>query len=1121
MINFYLTEIKQKLAKVEALDSRKIALNGLALFFILISIAILFICFTEYIFRFNTLVRAIIFYLFILFFSVLFFLLFIKPVLKSFFIFSKPNFISASSKVGSAFSNIKDELLNALEIISNKTEGYSADLINASVARIYKKTANLDFTKSVDFSQSFKKIKIGLAIAIISTLLIILIPAFNSSAIRLINYDKSFVPPQKFYFNVLPGDKEITKGDSLTITVTTIGEAPSEIFLFTKTIEQAVFNQILLTAVNTGKYFYRILDVRNSFEYYAIAEGIKSDVYKISVINRPSITQLDVTIIPPAYSRLPIITQRDNGNISALSGSKIVLNIKCSRELSTAKINFSDSTKHNLIINNKNASTEFTIKNSIKYFIDIKDNQGIDGINPITYTIQKLEDRSPLIELISPQENVKLGVDGKLPISVKISDDFGFSSLLLNYRLSTSKYRSTNNEYSKIPISIKKDIVEDEIFYLWDLSPLYLAEGEALSFFLEVFDNDNVNGPKSTKSQILSVFVPSLDEMFKSSENSQIEATEELKETLKEAEKLGVELKKISDELKQNSKEINWQEKERIEKVSKKFSDLLQKAEDANQKLDELRKELMQNNLLSEETLQKYNELQNLLEQLDSEELLNALKRMQEAMQNMLRDNIQMSLEELKANEEYFKKSIERTLNLLKRVQVEMKVDELIKRVENISSKLDDLSNKTEQTNLNDKPKRDELIKRQDDLSKDLSNLLNEMKNLEDIMSELTDMPLNELEKLIDEFEKQKNEELSQEIMEELKKLQKSEATKSQKQLSKNIQNTKSSINNLQAVLQQLNQMKTFYEMMKILDDLLTLSKMQEDLKNKTSVTSPQSPELNKNTRMQNELQNNLNRVLQKMSSLSQKTFAITPEMGRALGKANSEMQQSIIMMQNGNPTFAAQKQIEAMKNLNNAASLIKGGIDKMMNGGQGGSMMGLMQQLQKLAQQQMELNQLTQMLNQGKMTQEMMAQIQRIAQQQEIIRKSLEQLNRETQEAGKSKLLASNLEKILNEMKEVVSNLQSQKIDDDLVKQQERILSKLLDAQRSINERDFEKERRANVGKEIIRSSPPELIFKTEEGKNKIKDELLKAIREGYKKDYEDLIRKYFESLEKYYRQN
>ena len=174
------------------------------------------------------------------------------------------------------------------------------------------------------------------------------------------------------------------------------------------------------------------------------------------------------------------------------------------------------------------------------------------------------------------------------------------------------------------------------------------------------------------------------------------------------------------------------------------------------------------------------------------------------------------------------------------------------------------------------------------------------------------------------------------------------------------------------------------------------------------------------------------------------------------------------------------------------------------------------MQQLQKLGQQQMNLNQMTQMMNQGQLSQEMTAQMQRLAQQQEAIRKSLEQLNQEAKESGQSKRLAANLEKILNEMKEVVTNLQSEKVNNDLVKQQEKILSKLLDAQRSMNERDYENERKSDSGKNYSLSSPPDLLLNTDEGKNKLKDALIKAIKEGYRKDYEDLIRKYFEALEK-----
>jgi hypothetical protein len=58
------------------------------------------------------------------------------------------------------------------------------------------------------------------------------------------------------------------------------------------------------------------------------------------------------------------------------------------------------------------------------------------------------------------------------------------------------------------------------------------------------------------------------------------------------------------------------------------------------------------------------------------------------------------------------------------------------------------------------------------------------------------------------------------------------------------------------------------------------------------------------------------------------------------------------------------------------------------------------------------------------------------------------------------------------------------------------------------MNERDYEKDRKSNTGQNTARTSPPDLILSTDEGKKRLKDELIKAIREGYKKDYEDLIK-------------
>jgi hypothetical protein len=1112
----YLAIIQSKLRDVFVRENKRNALKGLYSLTTTFCGLVFAFGFLENIFEFSTTIRAILFFLLIGINILLLCRFIIFPLLKNYSHFARPDYLQISKKVGNSFPEINDELLNTLQLIDKNQQWSSSQLIDAAFERIYNKIKDYNFTSIVDFISTKKYLRIAFFSLIMLTVLEITVPSLSYASFRLINFAKSFSPPQKFILQITPGNAEITKDENITIKIKAVGETPSEIIFSTKSEEQSEFIDKILLPDSLGEFRYQATAVKNSFEYYASAEMVKSNVYKITVINRPVITNFVLTIIPPTYSKLPEQIQNDNGSITALRGSLIKLSLNSSRELSKAIIQFSDSSSKPMKTISSKASVEFFATKNIDYQILITDSQNNFNINQITYSIKTLPDSPPTIEILSPNSNIKLNHENKVSIVSKITDDYGFSKMFLNYRLSTSKYRQLNNEFTKIPLTISPKLKEDEIYFVWDLAPLVLAEGERLSYYLEVFDNDNINGPKSSKSQQFAITVPSLDELFNEVENKQQETVKNLTETLKDAEKLNQEFKKISNDLKQNSKEISWQEKERIEKASDKFKEINKKIDDISQKLSETKNELAKNNMLSEETMNKYNELQKLIDKIGSDELKEIFKRMQEALKGLSRDNAQMSLDEMKANEEYIKKSIERTLNLLKRIQAEQKVDELIKRTENLTQKIDELKNKTDKSNFSDKSTRDELSKRQKDITEDVKNLKDEMNSLEKMMSSLQDMPNDLMDKSQKEFDGQKNQEVSKNAEQNLQQQQKSVAMQNQTRLSQNMKSMGKQFQSMQSSMQQMNQMKSFYDLMKILNNLISLSKDQEKLKNETEQLSPYSQDFSKYSREQNEIQDNLGKVMQSISALSQKTFMITPEMGNALGKALSQMQQSISMMQFKNGPATSQKQKEAMASINEAASLVKSGMDKMMSGGQGEGMMNLMQQLQGLSQQQMNLNRLTQMLNQGQMSQEMAAQMQRLSQQQEMIRKSLEQLNQEAKESGQSKRIASNLEKILNEMKEVVTNLQSQKVNNDLIKQQERILSKLLDAQTSMNERDYEKDRKSESGKNYDRNSPPDLILNTEEGKNKLKDELMKAIKEGYKKDYEELIRKYFEALEK-----
>ena len=121
----------------------------------------------------------------------------------------------------------------------------------------------------------------------------------------------------------------------------------------------------------------------------------------------------------------------------------------------------------------------------------------------------------------------------------------------------------------------------------------------------------------------------------------------------------------------------------------------------------------------------------------------------------------------------------------------------------------------------------------------------------------------------------------------------------------------------------------------------------------------------------------------------------------------------------------------------------------------------------------------------------------------------------REAASVGELSKLLGDLNRIAREMREVQTDLAQGSVNPETLRKQDSILSRLLDSQRSLRERDFERRRRAESGINVKRLSPGHIDLTSQEGKNRLREDLLKALQEGYSRDYEELIRKYFDYMQ------
>jgi hypothetical protein len=311
--------------------------------------------------------------------------------------------------------------------------------------------------------------------------------------------------------------------------------------------------------------------------------------------------------------------------------------------------------------------------------------------------------------------------------------------------------------------------------------------------------------------------------------------------------------------------------------------------------------------------------------------------------------------------------------------------------------------------------------------------------------------------------------------------------------------------------LKQRNMADVMADFRRILNKTMQLSRTQEELSQTIRNTPRQSDQIMDVAVEQNQAQQNLARLIKDLIDLSGKTFGVTPRIGKNLGQAATNMRNSVSEMEDRNPAQAARSAEQATASLNMTALELMGAMQQLQASGSSTGFESYLQQLQKMAGQQQGLNDDTQMLGLGSQGSDQYTMQQMAARQQQI-RQSLQQLQDQMQPGDNRQ--SGDLGGIAKDMDEVIKDLQNNQVLRRTIERQQRILSRLLDAQKSLRTQDYKEERQSKTGAEIVRISPDGLPANRGEHRTLLQENLEKALRDGYSKEYEDLIRRYFEEL-------
>jgi hypothetical protein len=256
--------------------------------------------------------------------------------------------------------------------------------------------------------------------------------------------------------------------------------------------------------------------------------------------------------------------------------------------------------------------------------------------------------------------------------------------------------------------------------------------------------------------------------------------------------------------------------------------------------------------------------------------------------------------------------------------------------------------------------------------------------------------------------------------------------------------------------------------------------------------------------------------VAESLASLGSRSMSVDPGLGQELARAMATMEQAAQAMVDNRAEIVQPSMTQARQVLNQTVeALLRAMAQAQKGGGMSGGMDGLMQQLSQMTGEQMNINAGTSgfpIPMPGGLSGEQMAALGRILGKQRALRKQLQQMMQEL--GGTQPGLTSSLEGLLDDMKAVERDLSELNVSRELIERQESILSHLLDAQRSLRQQGFKEERQSESGKEFELQLRPRLPEDKGERNRLLREELMRALKQGYPAEYEQMIRDYFQRL-------
>lgn len=1025
------------------------------------------------------------------------------PLLKYFKLGSRISNEQAAFIIGDHFENVKDKLLNILQLKSQSNLVTDTELIEASIQQKSEEIKLVPFKTAIDLSKNRRYVKYAAVPLLILLALLFGQPSLiKDSTRRLIHNNQDFEKAVPFKFIIDNELKAIQYAD-FEMNLHTEGDLiPQDAFI---NLDNFVY-KLEKTAKNSFRFQFNNLQKNTSFNFFS--GEVESGTYTLEVLEKPVLVDFSVRLSFPGYLQRLDVTLNNTGDLVVPEGTKVFWTFKTNN---TGKVRLNlfgqDITLDPKGENIFEHSQRITKSGNYRLYLD---NLHSDLSDSLQYSLQLVPDQFPSIVV----ESFKDSTDQDLTYFIgNATDDYGLTKITFNHQIISADGVAGPLKQKPIAGASAKAL---QYSYTLLASEFQLKPGEQISYYFEAFDNDAPNGFKSSKSQVFNLRKLSEEEIAAKADANTEDIKKNLEASLKETKKLQEELEKLRNKLLQE-KELNWQNKKEVEKLMERYKNLQELIEEAKKKFEENaeNQQELNNNPEHQEDVEKLKEL---FEDLEKDETKEMMKQIEDLLNQLNKEDLLQMMQKFQFNNQENKMQMDRLLELLKNMEVEQKLQNQIDKLKDMAQEQEKLSEETANEQDQNAQKQDELEKKQDELEKKLDELNKEFNDLQKKNEDLKyPKEIEDQQKERDDVKKD-----MQQAKEQINQKQNKPASKKQKQAAQKMQQMAENMQQ-QMSSQEMEQMQEdMAALRQLLENLIDLSFNEERLIMDIAQNNVNTPHYVSLIQQQYKLKDNFQLIQDSLIELSKRVPQIETFITDKISEVNENMQLSVDRMEDRQKSQAAENQQRIMKNVNDLALMLNESMQQMQQ--QMSSMMSGSQMCNNPTQgpgQQLP----DKIQNAGEQSQEQMERMKKglqeggqnlsseefakMAAKQGALREALKEIQKEKQNQGKG---SKELDDLINKVDEIETQLVNKRLTNEMLKRQQEIRTRLLEAENAERQRGEDEKRKAEQARDIERELPPSLQEYLKKREAEI--DIFKFVSPDVKPYYKALIDTYLKSL-------